>query len=146
MTDTVQSVEPIVIERVIAASAEQIYPYLVEADKLAEWLAIEAETDPRPGGINHQTHSGPPGDTDGPYYMRGEFTELRPNQYVAFTWGWEGSEMGNPPGSSNVEVELLPHDDGTLLRLTHSNLRVEGGHRDGWRTLVEKLAELFDQD
>ncbi len=144
MTDTVQSVEPIVIERVIGATPEQIYPYLVEADKLVKWLAIDAETDPRPGGINHQTHSGPEGDTDGPYFMRGEFTELRPFEFVAFTWGWKDSAMGNLPGSSNVEVELMPHDDGTLLRLTHSNLTVEGGHRDGWRAMIDKLAELFN--
>lgn len=144
MTDTVQSVEPIVIERVIGAKAEEIYPYFVEAEKLSEWLAIDAETDPRPGGINHQTHSGPEGDTAGPYFMRGEFTELRPFEYVAFTWGWEGSEMGNPPGSSNVEVELLPHDDGTLVRLTHRNLQSEGGHRDGWRKMIDKLSGLFE--
>lgn len=144
MTDTAQSVEPIVIERVIGAKAEQIYPYFTEADKLCKWLATDAETDPRVGGINHQTHPGPEGDTDGPYFMRGEFTELRPHEFVAFTWGWEGSAMGNAPGSSNVEVELLPHDDGTLVRLTHSNLAVEGGHRDGWRTMIERLGELFE--
>lgn len=144
MQQTQQAVEPIVVEKVINATPQQIYPYLVEADKLTQWLASEAETDPRPGGVNLQTHPGPEGDDDGPYYMQGEFIELRENEFVSFTWGWKDSAMGNGPGSSNVDIELTPDGDGTLLRLTHSNLTVEGGHRDGWRIMVDKLAGLFD--
>lgn len=144
METTAQQTEPIVVERHINATPAQIYPYLTEAEQLAKWLAIEAETDPRPGGVMLQTHSGPEGDTDGPYFMIGEFVELRQDEYVSYTWGWKDSAMGNGPGSSNVEFELLPQENGTLLRLTHSNLAVEGGHRDGWTKLVDKLASLFD--
>jgi uncharacterized protein YndB with AHSA1/START domain len=54
-------------------------------------------------------------------FAHGTYTEVTPHRRIAFTWGWEG--RGDlPPGRSLVEIELVPKDGGTLLRLRHSGL------------------------
>jgi uncharacterized protein YndB with AHSA1/START domain len=63
--------ETIVSEIQIDASPETVFAFFTEPDKLTRWLATEATLDPRPGGINLQTHAA----KSGPYFMRGEFLE-----------------------------------------------------------------------
>src|SRR5215204_4486022 len=43
---------------------------------------------------------------------------------LVFAWGWaDSSEL--PPGSSAVEITLVPDGDGTLIRLRHTGLPSE---------------------
>lgn len=130
--------EPIVKEVHIDAQPDTVFAFFTEADKITRWLAKEATTDPRPGGINHQTHHHEGAD----YLMRGEFVEIEPPRRVVFTWGFENSEIGNVPGASTVEVTLTPTDGGTDLRLVHSGLPepAVAGHDEGWGKLLESLA------
>ena len=66
--------EPIIKEIHVDAQPETVFAFFTEADKLTRWLAAEAATDPRPGGIFHQTHR-----LDGvDYLLRGEFVEVDP--------------------------------------------------------------------
>ena len=45
-----------------------------------------------------------------------------PVHRLAYSFGWNGSEVV-PPGSSLVEIDLLDEQpNGTLLRLTHTGL------------------------
>jgi uncharacterized protein YndB with AHSA1/START domain len=141
MTEAVGT-EPVVKEVRIDASPETVFTFFTEPDKLTRWLASEATLDPRPGGINHQTH---PGDTEnprGPYYMRGEFVEVAFPSRVVFTWGFENADVGVDPGQSTVEVTLVPDGDGTRLRLVHRDLpdAERAPHEGGWEEMLSRLA------
>jgi uncharacterized protein YndB with AHSA1/START domain len=134
--------EAIVREVQIDASPETVFAFFTEPDKLTRWLAEAATVDPRPGGINHQTHQGG-GDYDaGPYYMRGEFVEVEPPSRVVFTWGFENPDVGIAPGGSTVEVSLEPEGEGTLLTLVHRDLpqSTRESHEEGWTGMLARLA------
>jgi uncharacterized protein YndB with AHSA1/START domain len=130
--------EAIVSEIQIDASPETVFAFFTEPDKLTRWLATEATLDPRPGGINQQTHAG----SRGAYYMRGEFLEVEPPSRVVFTWGYENPEIDVRPGGSTVEVTFEPADGGTLVRLVHTGLPESelAAHREGWATMLARLA------
>ena len=131
--------EPIVHERQIDASPETVFAFFTDAEKLTRWLAAEATVDPRPGGINAQTHIGR---DDTRYFMRGEFVDVDPPTRVVFTWGFENEDMDVRPGESTVEVTLEERDGGTWLRLVHRDLpqSERAGHDEGWVTMLGRLA------
>ena len=133
--------EPIVREIHIDATPNTVFGFFTEADKLTRWLASEATLDPRPGGVCHQVHPGEDR-SSGPYHMRGEFVEVSPPERVVFTWGFTNPDVGVPPGSSVVEVTLLPEDGGTRLRLVHRDLPAAAieDHAGGWTTMLDRLA------
>src|SRR5919109_1370501 len=83
-------------------------------------------------------------DPNAPYHMRGEFVEVSPPHRVVFTWGFEDSTVGVPPGSSTVEVTLEPDGDGTRLRLVHRDLpdASRADHDAGWDGMLERLAAV----
>lgn len=126
--------DPIVVERHIAAPAEVVYDHLTDSESWSRWQGVGAQIDARPGGIF--------GVTMGNGMMaRGQFVELVPNRRVVFTWGWI-DHPGLPPGSSTVEVVLVPEGDGTRVTLTHRELPDEeiAPHTAGWERYVPRLA------
>ena len=120
----------------IAAPPEIVWEYFVDPERIKEWEAVDASTDPRPGGaMRIDMH----GDRD---IAVGEFVTLEPHSRVVFTWGWEGNEM-LPPGSSTVEVTLTPEGDETVVRLEHRDLpsqELADGHGEGWTHYLGRLA------
>ena len=60
---------------------------------------------------------------------------------MIFTWGWRGSPSV-PPGSSTVEIVLVPDGEGTIVRLTHRGLPASERaiHLVGWETYLPRLA------
>ena len=132
--------ETVSIERevAIAASPETVWEFLVDPDKAARWMGLAVSFDPRPGGVyrvevipNHTAS--------------GEFVELARPRRLVHTWGWEPGEDGpNPvsPGSTTIEVELVPDGEGTLLRFRHRDLPTEASaesHGHGWDHYLERL-------
>ena len=82
-------------------------------------MEIQAEIDPRPGGVCRL-------DPNGRDVIRGEYLEVVPDRRFAFTWGWENPSEGMaavPAGSTRVEIDLEPHGKGTRVRLTIANCR-----------------------
>lgn len=132
--------ETIAVERevLIDARPETVWEFLVDPEKAARWMGQTAELEPRPGGLYRV------GVIPG-HVARGEFVELDPPHRLVFTWGWEPDEEGAtsvPPGSSTIEIELTPHDDGTRLRFTHRDLpSVESAesHGHGWDHYLGRL-------
>lgn len=128
----------VVREIAIAASPETVWQFLVDPERATRWMGQEATFDPRPGGIYHVGVI--PGHT-----ARGEFVEVDPPRRLVHTWGWEPGEDGPnpvPPGSSTVEIELVPDGDGTLLRFTHRDLPDAASaesHAHGWDHYLERL-------
>ena len=131
--------EKTAIERVveIAASPETVWEFLVDPAKATTWMGLSASFDPRPRGVYRVEVV--PGDN-----VRGEFVEIDPPRRLVFTWGWESGRADNVrPGSTTVEIELVPKGAGTTLRLTHRDL--PGGasaeqHGHGWDHYLERLA------
>ena len=123
----------------IAARPETVFEFFVDPAKMVQWKGRKTDLEPRPGGtyrveINDQA------------IASGEYLEIEAPTRVVFTWGWEGQESGEfavPPGSSRVEVDLMPDGDGTLVRLRHLDLP-EGSreiHGEGWDHYLGRLAK-----
>lgn len=127
----------------IEAAAETIFEFFVDPDKLTRWLAVQAELDPRPGGLCRQVHEGEPPERRR-FHMRGEFLEVDPPKRVVFSWGFEEPEVGVAPGASTVEVTLSPNAAGTGTRvlLVHRGLppATVADHGGGWVTMLNRLA------
>ena len=119
----------------IAAPPSDVYALLTQADLLVEWMAPFASLDPRPGGEVTWTHHN--GDT-----VRGEFVELVLDRRVVFTYGWERADVGVPPGSTVVEIDLRPTPTGTELRLVHRGFEdpMADAHAGGWANYLGRLA------
>lgn len=79
----------------------------------------------------------------GESFASGRVVEVVETERVVFTWG---GEQGSPvlPGSTTVAIELVPDGDGTLIRLTHSELPPDEFeiHRFGWDHYVSRLADV----
>lgn len=134
MADDNPADNPLVKEIFIDGSPEEIFPYLTETDKYLQWMGRSVEIDPRPGGVFEINPNGRD-------VMRGKFLEVEAPRRVVFTWGWTEPGKGVPAGSTTVEIELIPQDGGTLLRLTHRNLPAPSRdrHEMGWSHYLGRL-------
>jgi uncharacterized protein YndB with AHSA1/START domain len=132
-----------VVEREIRIDArpETVFGFLTDPALMLRWKGIEADLEPRPGGIYRVVVS--PRST-----IRGEYVVVEPPRRVVFTWGVEGSDGMLPPGASTVEVTLTPDGDGTLLRLVHRDLPESERelHGQGWDHFLERLRKAAAGD
>jgi uncharacterized protein YndB with AHSA1/START domain len=121
-------------ELVIQAPARTVYELFADTALLVLWMATTAELDPVPGGVLRWRHAN--GDV-----CVGRFVELVPYTRLVFTYGWERAEVGIPPGSTTVEVDLVERDGATALRLTHSGLAdaMADAHATGWSHCLNRL-------
>jgi uncharacterized protein YndB with AHSA1/START domain len=127
-------VTDLVVERRVSAPPEKVFTFFTDATKWTAWQGTDAEIELVPGGVWRVNVTG-----DG--FASGRVVEVVENERIVFTWGWEqGPPL--PPGSTTVAIELVREGDGTLIRLTHSDLppdQVEI-HRYGWEHYVMRLA------
>jgi uncharacterized protein YndB with AHSA1/START domain len=120
----------------IAAAPETVWEFLVDPEKVGRWMGVAASLDARPGGeYRVEVLSG---DT-----AIGEFVELDPPHRLVWTWGWEkGTTSPVAPGSTTIEVDLVPEGDGTLLRFAHLALPDTDAahkHAHGWDHYLPRL-------
>ena len=125
-----------IVEREIAIAArpETIFSFFTDPVKLMRWKGINVAIDPRPGGLFRT-------DINGRNVVRGEYIEVTPFTRLVFTWGWENDPVV-PPGSSTVEISLIPQGANTLLRLRHSGLPSDDqrkSHAEGWDHFLPRL-------
>src|SRR5689334_14374399 len=120
----------------ITAPPAAVFALLTDPEKILRWMGTEAETEPEPGGIYLVN-------VTGARFARGSFREVVPVHRLAYSFGWDGSDVV-PPGSSLVEIDLVEQPPGsTLLRLTHSglpNAEQCAGHNEGWANYLGRLA------
>jgi len=116
---------------------EVVFEYFVDSTKLAQWIGIGADLQPAPGGrFRFEIEAGE--------YCEGTYLEIDRPRRVVFTWGWTNGFLGVRPGSSTVEIDLVPTGAGTLLRLTHRHLATEEArrmHAEGWQHFLARLTE-----
>jgi uncharacterized protein YndB with AHSA1/START domain len=131
---------PVTIERivVIEADSETVFEFLIDPKLMAEWFGIRHVLEPRVGGTFQVEVS--PGNI-----ATGVFTEVVPGRRVAFTWGWQSEDAALAalrPGTSTVQIDLEPHENGTLLRLVHTGLpkNLENIHAARWGLYLDRLA------
>ncbi len=119
----------------IEASPETVFQFLVDERRMLLWKGVEAQLDPRPGGIFRVVVK--PGSI-----AVGEYLEIDPPRSVSFSWGWEGEGSPLPVGSSKVRITLEPDGGGTVLSLVHSALpsrQMAEAHTEGWRHFLARL-------
>ena len=100
----------------IAASPEVIFSFFTDPEKMVQWKGTEAMLDPRPGGVYRVN-------VTGHEIARGEYLAIEPYTRIVFSWGWEEGPI--TPGSTMVEVRLIPDAGGTLVQLRHAGLSGE---------------------
>jgi uncharacterized protein YndB with AHSA1/START domain len=122
----------------IAASQETVWELLTDPAKSSIWWGRTATFDLREEGKFHmEVTSGS--------IASGKFTEVEPPRRLAFTFGWEKGGAGPellPAGASTVQIELMPTDTGTLLRLVHwglPNAEAVKSHAEGWDHYLGRL-------
>jgi uncharacterized protein YndB with AHSA1/START domain len=120
-------------EFTIGADTATVFAFFTDPQRLIRWMGTSAQLDPRPGGIYLlDVHPG--------RVVRGEFKEVVPVSRLAYSFGWEGDNQV-APGSSLIEIDLLPNNGNTLVRFTHSGLPAEAvpGHSEGWTHYLGRL-------
>jgi len=121
----------------IAAPPTAVFALLTDPEKILRWMGTEAQVEPKPGGLYLVN-------VTGTRFARGSFREVVPVHRLAYSFGWDGSEVV-PPGSSLLEIDLIEQPNGTLLRLTHSglpNAEQCASHAEGWAHYLGRLAEV----
>ena len=109
---------------------------------MARWFGQQHTLDPRPGGILRV-------EVSAANFARGTYTEVIPHRRIVLTWGWEGRD-DLPPGHSLVEIEFVPRNGGTLLRLRHSGLAktaeapfTPADHGTRWANYLVRLKQQY---
>src|SRR3954452_25131668 len=98
----------------LSAPPAAVFALLTDPEKILRWMGTEAQVEPQPGGLYLVN-------VTGARTARGSFREVVPGHRLAYSCGWDDSEVV-PPGSSLVEIDLIEQPDGTLMRLTHTGL------------------------
>jgi uncharacterized protein YndB with AHSA1/START domain len=141
------------LERVIPASANEVYRAWLDPDLLQRWLApggitVErAEVEARVGGRYRIWHA------DSGVHIGGfecEIVELVPDERIVFQWGFVGPERtAGPVYDSLLTITLRSVSrDATVLTLVHDRLddlaagmpHVADNVEVGWALVLEKLA------
>jgi uncharacterized protein YndB with AHSA1/START domain len=126
------------LSRDYAAAPERLFKAWTDLATLTRWfgcgdnmLWTVHEWDVRPGGFIHVSLQFP----NGPFVVRGEFTEVEAPRKIAYRWN----------GEERIEVEITPHGSGSRMTLTHSNIP-DGMDpsilTNGWTSGMEQLAAL----
>jgi uncharacterized protein YndB with AHSA1/START domain len=115
----------------IAASPEEVFPYLVDPSLIVQWIGSWADLNPQPGGVFALDFVGTS--------TRGTYVSGAP-----YRWGIPGN-AALPPGTSTVEILLRADGDETIVELTHRDLPSElrPSHREGWEECLEVLRKTF---
>ena len=135
----------ITISRTVAAPPDRAYAAWVEPERLATWWwphlpDTTYEIDARPGGA-YRIDSPTAG-----IGVRGTFTEVEPPRRLVYTWLWSGDgDEGDGVAEDVVDVLFEPDGAGrtvVTVRHTSSAHLEEGGARQGWSDVLERLAAL----
>jgi len=107
--------EPVERQLRVRVPAATAYSYWVDPAKMMQWQGMEAELDPRPGGVYRVNVTGRD-------VTCGEFVEVTPNQRLVFTWGFDRAGHPIPAASTRVEVEFVEQGDVTVVKVRHSGI------------------------
>ncbi len=126
------------VRRRVAAPPRSVYAYLTDSVLWSRWQGASATIEAVPGGTFRMTLANGTS-------AEGRFILAEPDRRVVFTWGWQGHPTV-PPGSSTVEIELIPDGDGTIVALTHRGLPPAeiDLHKAGWDHYLPRLTTAVE--
>jgi uncharacterized protein YndB with AHSA1/START domain len=135
------------IERTFNAPAQAVFEAWTSPEVMArwwhagsDWETPVAEVDLRVGGALRVTMRAPDGEE---YGAKGEYTEIRPPERLAFTWTWDDSV----DQASLIELEFTEQHGVTTVVLTHSGLSGEESkqsHSEGWQKVLDSLGRMLE--
>jgi uncharacterized protein YndB with AHSA1/START domain len=135
------SADVLVVRRFLPVPRERVFAAWLDPESLAEWMRpgetrrVTVTVDPRVGGRFRIVMSHDLDDCEN----TGEYLAIDPPSLLSFTW--ISKDTDERP--TVVTVELLEHEGGTELILTHRRLpesKIES-HRMGWTDIVRRLDE-----
>jgi uncharacterized protein YndB with AHSA1/START domain len=136
------SIDAIVEEITINASAERIFAALTDPAQRVAWWGLAGrfetkhmESDLRAGGRWMMSGTGMGGR---PFEIHGVYRAIEPPRVLAFTWlpSWDAEAT-----ETLVRFDLEEHDGVTSVRLTHSGFANEGSRtrHQGWPQILSWL-------
>jgi uncharacterized protein YndB with AHSA1/START domain len=135
----------VVHDVVIQASRAEAYAFFTDPEQLVRWIGISADLEPVEGGVFRF-------EIQPAEHCEGRYVDARPEERVAFSWGWTSPAWNLPPATSLVEVELTDADEGpgpaTRVRLVHSQLpgELRALHDEGWTLFLGRLRAVASGD
>ncbi|MGA3193427.1 MAG: SRPBCC domain-containing protein [Terriglobales bacterium] len=150
--------DAVICEVQIAAPAEKVFNALISCDLLMRWWNGEGgpcrvkvwEFEPRIGGRVRHVAYDPTGQmkVNGvtEFEIRGEVVEFDPPRMLAYTWRANFHSL--PDHNSLVRWELSGTAGGTLVKMTHSQLRAIGdapGYAHGWPGVIASLVRFAQE-
>lgn len=136
--------QKIVIKRTFDAPVEKVYRAWTDPAQMARWLSPNirwnaplVDIDSVSGGRHNITMRHSDGEE---MHIVGRYTELVPDERVAFTWIWLEGPMSGQETLVTIELRGLP--DGTELTLTHDrqpNATALEGASEGWTGCLDML-------
>lgn len=142
MRSDAETVPTLVLERVIASTAQKIFDLWTRPELMTRWMSpypgvvdSEAAADVRVGGA-YKLSMGSAGSR---CEIEGTYLVVDPPTKLVFTW------CGPPTAGANtlVTLDLKPLKTGTKLTLTHEKLptpEVRQSHRRGWANMFDHLS------
>lgn len=141
------SPDEIVSEIHIAAQPDRVFQALVDPQQIVKWWGqggvyrcTQFDGDVRTGGKWRCAGVGPDG---GRFEVTGEYLEVDPPRLLSYTWiaSWTGDVK------TAVQWELVPMNQGTLVRIRHSGLaahpEVAQSYR-GWPRMLGWLQAFLE--
>jgi uncharacterized protein YndB with AHSA1/START domain len=140
----------ITVERRMEGPPEDVFPYFTDPARHVLWQGIDAELDPKPGGVylvRMTRHS----------RVRGRYVEVDFPRRIVLEWGIEAEPDADfpavvytvPPGSTLVEISFIPEGDSTIVRVVQSGLRddaASGFTTLGWSGYLDRLTRVTAGD
>lgn len=119
----------------IQAPPETVFEFFRKPELMTKWMGIEAELDPRPGGIYRVQMATKDRDV-----ALGKYLEIDPPRRIVYSFGWVGGEFV-PPESTRVEIDLEATATGTRLTLSHHLVHEarREAHNKGWDYHMARL-------
>jgi uncharacterized protein YndB with AHSA1/START domain len=142
------SPDEIVSEIHIAAQPDRVFQALVDPQQIVKWWGqggvyrcTQFDGDVRTGGRWRCAGVGPDG---GRFEVTGEYLEVDPPRILSYTWiaSWTGDVK------TAVQWELVPMNQGTLVRIRHTGLaahpEVAQSYR-GWPRMLGWLQAFLEK-
>jgi len=138
----------VTVRKNIKAPVEKVFKAFTEPSQIVKWFGcdkisdVQVSQDFKVGGKYHIT--GKSCDIGAEMSVHGVYTEIVPNQKVAYTWYNNSEEF--PAADTLVSVQFVDKGDNTEIVLSHSKFASEKskeGHTFGWTQSLEKFASLF---
>ena len=113
----------------VSCQPEKVFPYFTQANRLTQWLCVEANIELKPGGLYELFWQ--PDDRENNSTLGCRITALTPNQLIAFEWRspQQFKHFANQADPlTHVSISFIPNVEHTQIHLIHSGWR----HNDDW--------------